>query len=875
MRFVILIALTLSVASLLVYPSPAGAETYYVSDSTWNPNASDGNDGLSWSSPFAHPNKLSDVISCGDTALFGSGIWEEVMIVPPKLCDTTGLYTVYACSSYVTADSMANMMVPELRGGQQITSWTDTIINGVTCYKAYVDYIYEFGDGYVTSVTQDGLMLTHDEGDGFVSPAGIDQDGECFGSSDKMVYIRPYNGRDPNTSEIFCAAHPAVYLTLRGSTQRIKFWGLKLRYGAPFVVGLSSGSFIYDVVIQRCDIRYAGGTYHSNASVIGGYGTTFELETSKLVVDACSLQHNMGGVRNGSSVAPPREGLNHGGAITLYEAHQCVFSNNWFLGYTASGIILKGIDNEGHGPWEGNVIRNNVFIAEPFYDDDDFPGPTDAVNLDFAPYKDSVYGNYITEGWSTAIRIGGSGNGDQDEHWNYNIFFCNNTIYGVRGECVYYFRGPKNTTHDDCGQNNEVKYNIFAHSSMFGDPNTYDIGFRQSEALTNCEQSLISDYNVFYDPSSDFSANCAGGGTANWSEWRSLLGGCEEDWAADVNSSLDDPQFASPHNTTLTAIERFNRPYSTQEINVTYGGRNWTRYGAWQPEDGSGGSDPHIELDKIGMSFSAAEGGSNPDPQTFTISNSGGGTLEWSVLDDASWLSCSPSSGSGNATITVDVSIGSLGVGTYNGIITVSSTNADNSPQTISVQLQVFEPSSNIALGHTVTVSGTYDDNYSSDVLTDGIIDADGGTSATWASDDSDDDHWIEVDFGSSQTVKSIALYWALNNYSGNWMISQEVRIQRYTGSSYVTVATVESGECYLASLDSMIVTSTDPQSVTMTTGTRSITITGFTPFETSRLRFYQPSQRGPISYNNIMWLTEVEAYYDDITPPRAMNECY
>ena len=104
---------------------------------------------------------------------------------------------------------------------------------------------------------------------------------------------------------------------------------------------------------------------------------------------------------------------------------------------------------------------------------------------------------------------------------------------------------------------------------------------------------------------------------------------------------------------------------------------------------------PHILLQPLSLAFSAAQGGSLPNSQTFALSNTGGGTLNWAVSDNASWLDVSPVAGNSNSqTVTVSVNTTNLTNATYNATITVSSSNADNSPQTISVQYEVYQPMS-------------------------------------------------------------------------------------------------------------------------------------------------------------------------------------
>lgn len=92
---------------------------------------------------------------------------------------------------------------------------------------------------------------------------------------------------------------------------------------------------------------------------------------------------------------------------------------------------------------------------------------------------------------------------------------------------------------------------------------------------------------------------------------------------------------------------------------------------------------PAISLSKSSLSFTGS------GSKTFTVSNSGDGTLNWSVSDNKSWLSVSPSSGQNSGTVTVTANATGLSAGTYTGTVTVSDSNASNSPQTVSVTLTV------------------------------------------------------------------------------------------------------------------------------------------------------------------------------------------
>jgi len=79
--------------------------------------------------------------------------------------------------------------------------------------------------------------------------------------------------------------------------------------------------------------------------------------------------------------------------------------------------------------------------------------------------------------------------------------------------------------------------------------------------------------------------------------------------------------------------------------------------------------------------------------QSVGVSNSGGGTLNWSASAATSsggnWLAVSPTSGANAGTLTVSAGVGTLIPGTYVGAITVAATGAANTPQTVPVTLTV------------------------------------------------------------------------------------------------------------------------------------------------------------------------------------------
>ena len=84
--------------------------------------------------------------------------------------------------------------------------------------------------------------------------------------------------------------------------------------------------------------------------------------------------------------------------------------------------------------------------------------------------------------------------------------------------------------------------------------------------------------------------------------------------------------------------------------------------------------------------------GDNAANDIFTIKNNGSGPMNYSITDNATWLSVSPTNGSSSGetdSINVIYSTAGLAPNVYNATITINATAATNSPQTIAVNLTV------------------------------------------------------------------------------------------------------------------------------------------------------------------------------------------
>jgi len=133
-----------------------------------------------------------------------------------------------------------------------------------------------------------------------------------------------------------------------------------------------------------------------------------------------------------------------------------------------------------------------------------------------------------------------------------------------------------------------------------------------------------------------------------------------------------------------------------------------------------------------------------------------------------------------------------------------------------------------------VDVDSIYED-YTTVPIDDGVIDAYGDTSTTWASELTDQPHWILLEFSEEVEVDFVEIYWAYNSYLGKFMSSQEVRVQYWDGSGYVDASVIENSEAVESSNVS------------------------FSGASSSRIRLYQPANMGEVDYPGVMWVTEVD----------------
>lgn len=124
-------------------------------------------------------------------------------------------------------------------------------------------------------------------------------------------------------------------------------------------------------------------------------------------------------------------------------------------------------------------------------------------------------------------------------------------------------------------------------------------------------------------------------------------------------------------------------------------------------------------------------------------------------------------------------------------------------------------------------------------VLQDGVTKTAPATlppETTWASAETPEPHWVQVDFGQPRTISQVKLFWA--NYVHQFHSSRHVQVEIPQGDGWRAV--------YVSPPEG------EPDTW--------VTTASFAPIEVSRFRVWQPAGQGSPKRPNLMWLVEIEA---------------
>lgn len=345
-------------------------------------------------------------------------------------------------------------------------------------------------------------------------------------SSVDTIYAWLYGNENPANHTMIASCKPAVLIESNASYTTL--WGLDFKYGKQGTI------FFYDdgsdsFFIDHCNISRCGYTNQENASAI--FITNILSDSSQspswMRVRACSLGHmvdvNMDAWRMG---------------LCMYGEKHMTVESCYVYGPIGDGLDFKG----NNAPMPGNKMLFNTIKGATQY----------GIVVHSRAYCDTIAGNIII-GTGSTPESGIEPMGLQDYGGS---VYLNNTIYN----CQYrYLESGAEGTH---AGTQKFRYNIGS-----GGVSEYVINFNGATEYTHWSV----DSNMYYDHTSPtWSAN----GDFTWSTWKSTRG-FDTHGSDGVNPSFNNP-----------SADDFSRPGSSQEMNLTYCGRTWTRYGAWQPSGG-------------------------------------------------------------------------------------------------------------------------------------------------------------------------------------------------------------------------------------------------------------------------------------------------
>jgi len=103
-------------------------------------------------------------------------------------------------------------------------------------------------------------------------------------------------------------------------------------------------------------------------------------------------------------------------------------------------------------------------------------------------------------------------------------------------------------------------------------------------------------------------------------------------------------------------------------------------------------SEPYIKYTPVTFGFFSNSEYPIPSDQILSISNAGGGSLDWEIVEDCNWLQVTPLSGDTTDEtdeVVLNVDTNELESGSYSCLVTISATGATNDPQSIAVSLYI------------------------------------------------------------------------------------------------------------------------------------------------------------------------------------------
>lgn len=98
-----------------------------------------------------------------------------------------------------------------------------------------------------------------------------------------------------------------------------------------------------------------------------------------------------------------------------------------------------------------------------------------------------------------------------------------------------------------------------------------------------------------------------------------------------------------------------------------------------------------ITLNDDSLFYNGYQHGPNPAGQAIIITNSGNGALNWTATENTDWLSLTSTSGTAPGGFTANVDITTLNIGRHTASISITSPQASNSPQSVTIVVDIID----------------------------------------------------------------------------------------------------------------------------------------------------------------------------------------
>jgi len=249
----------------------------------------------------------------------------------------------------------------------------------------------------------------------------------------------------------------------------------------------------------------------------------------------------------------------------------------------------------------------------------------------------------------------------------------NHTFNGFLG----YYLGPDGPYYENITGDSEVEVPVSATPLISCSPTSF--GFSATRGGSNPANQTLEIWNSGID-------------TLNWTL---------SEGAAWLSESSTSGSSTSAHDTVAVSVDIAGMSAGDYSANITItapGASNSPRTVPISLHISS--AEPRISFSPENFSFAAVEGGPTHAAETLGIWNSGIEILNWSVSDDAEWLSENPTSGSSTGeydAVTVSVNTAGMSAGDYSANITITADEAGNSPRTVPVSLHISEAAPQIS----------------------------------------------------------------------------------------------------------------------------------------------------------------------------------